>query len=601
MLTILIGSDLADFADDVQIPIKLTNPMFSQSGFEEGYTYSFSLPNTKRNQVILRKYAKNEIPISISSSLTPLMGGTGRVYQGNKSISVEIKNFGLIKKNELDEISLRDFDYPVINIANISDSPTVKIDKWHAHKNLIRNSNPPEKEMYCFPPISRDNGTVSFTSPPDGDNFLHATNALASNFFLIGDYLKNASETSTPPESVNFRTSLAPAIFFKYVLEKVLAESGIILVSNELNDILEYHQLFFDPGMHLDKIVQDPLNASKYYNVHGEEIDLNLFILDKSILSMLTVLRELFGCSYYFNNNRLEIKLYNKLLKRNPIDMSKYCDGYFEQSIIGQEYQFKFPVDLKKNKFGWTFWRNHHDINPTPEWEYKWNDFSVGNATTTQKLDYSYIPLKTIWTLIWTVPNEPDDLLLPLSMFACFSDFKSSYWNSQDFNPVDVYNVGLWRGNFPVYDNLSSTWKDTIIASNEYLTYPDETKELYETGFIPYYQPMQYVLGTMSLYPRDDKSHFNQLQLDYYKLLADGREIKELLNLPIHKIYEVIQWKEVQHIIQQRNMSFIGTVKEVSFTLYKNGVSPTLITYLSQSSDKSGTFNDDFNDDFVIQ
>jgi hypothetical protein len=61
-----------------------------------------------------------------------------------------------------------------------------------------------------------------------------------------------------------------------------------------------------------------------------------------------------------------------------------------------------------------------------------------------------------------------------------------------------------------------------------------------------------------------------------------------------------MSWKEPNHIIKQRNLSFKGTVKEVNFTLYKSSISPVEITYSVVDQAALGDYNDDYNIDFSI-
>lgn len=604
MLKISIGRDSADFAEDVGIQIKMLNPLLSESGFSEGYSYSFNILNSPKNQAILRKYKGSTIPISISSHSLPFIQGVGKIYKNQSSITVEIRNEGLEKKAEWEDTSLTSFEYPVIPIADESDSPTVKINKWATHMNEVRVNYTPNGLMYRFPMIV--DRTSRYTDPPGNNNY-HFEWGMAANLFLMGGEFVNISEPYYADQSV-WRNSVAPCPLIKYLFEKAISDTDVTIENNDLESIIEYAQLFYYPGMHMDLVETDPANSANVYNVHGTEIDLKLFILEKPVIDLFNMLRQMFGCFFFLNNNRISIRLYQNFINKKPVDMSKYCAPSFESAPKNTKIIFKFPVDVKRGKFDFTLWRNNY-LNTTSvnakNFKYKWDPFTIGTADKKMEVEFMYTPMPSHFNFIYGITAIPEDILVVASYFQSNTEFSSSVYNELDWKPVDKWNVGLWRGQYPVWDWQTNRFFDTPVCNNDLLSYPNDVRKFLETsGYITWYTPaqnMQYVLGSMSLHPQDEKSHFKLLLEDYWRLIANHDEINEILYLPPHKIYEIIQWKEPNHIIKQRNLSFIGTVKEVSFTLYKNGVSPTVVTYLARTKESGTTFNGDFNDDFEIE
>jgi hypothetical protein len=92
MLEIRINSDVFDLPEDIQVPIVASNPLVSETGFNEIFTYSFSLKASPRNIAIYNKYFQKSPKITLSFQSHKITTGVAKMKRDSSGISIMIKN-----------------------------------------------------------------------------------------------------------------------------------------------------------------------------------------------------------------------------------------------------------------------------------------------------------------------------------------------------------------------------------------------------------------------------------------------------------------------------------------------------------------------------
>jgi hypothetical protein len=159
----------------------------------------------------------------------------------------------------------------------------------------------------------------------------------------------------------------------------------------------------------------------------------------------------------------------------------------------------------------------------------------------------------------------------------------------------------MCRGNFPVFRS-NTPILDGIEPPDNYLTgttvnLPFFTN-LHQVDEVAGCTDFTQKFGTSSLYLNDTFSHLSIYKKSFIELMRNSDSVSKVFNLPIHKILEVISWENPNHLIQQKDLSFRGVVKEVSFALGIKRISPVMITYAVAKEINEAGFNSDYNDDF---
>jgi hypothetical protein len=82
--------------------------------------------------------------------------------------------------------------------------------------------------------------------------------------------------------------------------------------------------------------------------------------------------------------------------------------------------------------------------------------------------------------------------------------------------------------------------------------------------------------------------------------LISGNSITrtKILKLSLAQLLQLKRWERTKHYISQKNQSFKGIVKELTFTVTNKGISPASVSYYVASSSKRGEFSDDYTNDF---
>lgn len=581
MLRITINGIDVDLSEDISIQMKLSNPAFTESGFDEAYSYGFILPKTSRNKSVL---VKKELPISISFNNYLLAKGLCSIKIGFKSFSIDFRNEGLDLRKKLEEINLKDIDAETIQIWDDTDTATQRIDKWHDHMMNTTVVEAPEVGSHKFPHIQ-----AFFNLSEDSEiwnrNITHGNNSLFINSYYNGLFEKNIGYDVAGYPNTEWKTTVSPCVRIQYIFDLMLQKLNLKVKSNALETVPEFMQMIHFSTLVLDYwYTQIDFGYPTRYNVHAASFNLIDFIPDLKGIDLMNMLNELFGCITTSKDGMLKIQLKKDSFTKPFVDYSKfYTAEYTIDQTDKKAFKFIYPIEYsEKNILGDPKWSYTSDTTLGGfVWQLfnKHATFNVGKSESIEEKQLSYIPMMSIFDYNYITDRRRTRFVYP-------HGFISSHYDVETFTGTDTFLIGLIRGIYPLYE--VSAYQDRLVFENSNEFDEIEAKVGHE-----------YKFGTCSIFANDSNSHLSVYQKEYldYSRIAD--EITKTLHLPLHKILDIISWDEPNHIIKQRNLSFKGCVKEVNFTLYKNRVSPCSIKYAVVSNEADGDYNNDFNNDFL--
>jgi hypothetical protein len=596
MLRVKINSQIIDLPNDIAIQVKATNPIFTESGFNETYSYSFSIPKTAKNKNIISGLKNRYMNISIEFGSYLVESGIGSVLTNINSYSISFKNNGIFLRQKLENLQLNKLELEDVNVCDAADSPAVKLTKWQEHMTQTTITDPVDQGSHKFPQIQAFDDTQNaryftdwFAKNPDYSFYV--------NRYASGEFLKNvgwpvAYNSSQPA----WWTTVSPCVRIQYLFDQTLEFLQIDRNIDELADIEEFKQMIHYSLLALDKV---ETSGGNNFNVHGTGFSLSKFVPQKTGLDLFKMLDEQFALYYNYRAGKLNILLKKNIVSSKAIDVSKYCDPLFEiEETEGKSYTLAYPIDLALiDRFQNLIWEYSIATDSGTETRITHNTRKVGASDDNEEITLSYIPfVSRIISVDNIYPAVYNGLLVPeLSMHTVlYVPFEqiSKYYDEQKFHNEGgstEFIIGLLRGIYSLYNSTTATWNDRAIFYNLHEFDPAVTTDL-----------VNYQFGTCSLYLTTEKSHIDVYVKKYIDLLRRADLISKLLYLPIHKIIEIMKWEEPNHIIKQRNLSFKGTVKEINFTLYLDRVSPVSVTYAVSRSEDAGDFNQDYNEDYSI-
>jgi hypothetical protein len=732
MLEIRINSDVFDLPEDIQVPIVASNPLVSETGFNEIFTYSFSLKASPRNIAIYNKYFQKSPKITLSFQSHKITTGVAKMKRDSSGISIMIKNEGLDLRQSLENIGFDQIELETIQVYDSEDSPEDKIQAW----NDLMNSKLPENEpvnegSFKFPPIeaypreewkvSGENGSAinkgmdlnkwcvnryqlstglyvknvetiigkrevtymvfSYSSTLAGGEYFtinsannvekfyvwyqkvpagggspigtdpmvtgrtgikvelpwpdistpdevrdytinsiigatyNQTTFESNHFDFVGIsgmpynaiYIVNKKAGQTEASTIgdlptpawamtterigtgliadsnnNWITTVSPALRISILLKEIAKKLNLQVNYAAIEDIPEFEQLLYFSEKVLDERIN--IEASLLvddfdyqFNVHGQYLNLNDFKPRNKAIDIFKTLRTLFGISYDFVNNKLVLK--NIQINAKTFDVSKFCLPDFKIE----------EIDVNSLRYSYEL--------GTEEWKYldfingaaadKFTDATIGNIQlqATDK-EVNYLPMIS-------QNGKPTTLHVPFLA-------KSKAYNENDWIASETLNVGLYRGNYLIDFTIGSDGINPPAEFTEERLICYNSNSIQSNNVQYFGEFINYVgaFGTASIYFNDEDSHLEVYAKFMNLVKIYNRQIEKNLNLPFQNILEIMKWKQPIHTIQQRNMSFVGIVKELKFTLSKSNVSPVTITYLSNKKVGSGDYNSDFNVDF---
>lgn len=711
MLQLILNSEFLDVPSNIEIPVTATNPLFSDSGFNEAFTYSFNVPASPKNVAIYNRHSRKNPVLSITFFGHRIFTGKVEMKKDSRGINIMAKSDGLDLRQQLEALQFSDIEWPTIKIWETSDDLQDRVDKWKAYMDATLPQNQAVNQgMVKFPPISAyprsewrleekngrainqgmdlnrwtlnryslENGEYVSNEPVElpikevtflrtqaastlsgGEYFtinsanderkyyvwyqtkfgpntpvgtdpalsgrigirvvvdtlanseqvkLDTISSMFDSAFNSGNedfeffnfpsdplneiFIRNTKGGSTTDANEgtlpntwdvatftqgtgsisdynnNWQTSVSPCPRFDFLLSKILEELKVVLSSNELQSIQEYAELIYYSGKCLDERIDDD---GLQWNVFSQNLNVSEFVPSGATIQLFQILRSIFGVSFNYANGKLNIQRFR--LNQQAKNMSKFCAPEYQENI--SEAQSLLISYGLSDDTEFVDVVNNETIN-------RFQPRQIGREKKRQEVSTSYLPMVS-------QNANPTTFFVPELA-------KSKAYNPDDYTVSNSNWIGLYRGNREVNYRLpfstSDLTDDRLICFSAIAI--QENNINYNEGTINF----DGNLGTCSLYLSDDQSH-----IDVYAkpLIVANRytgEIEKVLQLPLAEVLELMTWRNSLHVIQQRNLSFKGIAKELTFTLRKSSISFTTVTYAVDRSARDGDFNDDFNKDY---
>lgn len=615
-MRIVIDNIDIDYPDNLTIQIKRTNPFFENKKANEGSSYSFSMKKTPVISRLLAKSEKKKYDIKIFvESLIFVRGYAVINSEKDGNVSINIIEQGTDFRQKTEKTPLSDLKLDEFTIYEETDSATDKIDKWYDHMVETTLNQSVEEGSHKFPMIRSNAGYgEDGTAMLNGifDNVYQRT----INAYFYDDYVKNnpvpnsfTGAGAEQPEG--WFVTVSPCVRISYVLDQVIKHFEIADLSNRLDEIVEFKQMYSFSGRALDEV---QVVSGNHYNVHGAGFNLVDFLPDNNVFALFELLSEVFDAYFIYIGNELSIRIKSDVFKQKPIDLSIYCTSNFnDKKNVSRSFLLSYEIDEEKRslykglKYSSMIGNFVSAANP-------FSDLTINNDfdSSTEEIRLKHVPLNSNWFLLQGVfDNYP--------FFAGGNEFNTVGWDEwssraiwnypvlsdhyaeiQDFEKPTTWNYGFLRGYYDtrkdVYDDPPTMLLDTLQVPHMF-NYNFMQLQIADDSLAAFADYM-HIFGTSSAFLGGDDNTYNKYKRAYIDFIKNSREIEKELFLPAHKVNEITSFKEPKHIIKQRNLSFVGIAKEASFTLSKRGVSSTKIVYVVKSNPSMNEFNDDFNDDF---
>lgn len=615
MLRIVVEGIEVDYPDGISISMKLQNPLFSSTGWNEAYSYSFSLINSSRNYKIFygNNNSKKKFNVQIFMHGELFIRGTlsePKLTDSGISVNVIETSINARQKATIDHFDK--LDLPTIQVYEPADSISDKLEKWRAHMYQVTITDPVDQGSHKFPKVA----TLGYRDPAENDplNSIHTQNLGMVNAWVLEDYVKNEAVPNSyiPIEDrINqWYTTVSPCIRIDYLIEQVIEYLGVYLAENTLKDIPEYLHATHFSGYVLDGLVTSGLNK---YNVHQENFSLSDFLPDNTMISVFDLVRLQFGAYFIQDGTRISIRTIRDLLSTKPIDFSEYVS---ETYMREKSQQTSFVLSYGLDEDGLRKRRTFLYSELTPLWPYiePFADLEIKEKNGDEEtIPFEHVPLKsnyfaqsgiyrTFADFQSALPEDQYGFTEFSSYLQYFKVLRSDEYPEESIEKPTTFSLGLVRGLYTTRNLLFDPFPTPAIPSEEAVDHlysynfksiqvaPDDTEALFD--------PYRVTLGSSSIYINEIDNATDNFNSEYIDLLRNTREIDKTVNLPVHKLLEIKKWKHPKHIIQQRNMSFEGLVKEVSFTLTKSDIKAMSIKYVVKNNVLLNDFNNDFNNDY---
>ena len=309
------------------------------------------------------------------------------------------------------------------------------------------------------------------------------------------------------------------------------------------------------------------------------------------MIEVFNLLGETFGAYFVMRGNKMNVFLRDKMISMKPLDFSKYASSEFFNELASS-YKYQISYDINDSDFDRYYGEEYSDIqNPQPR-IYPFAKFSHGAGSESIDIVKNSLPMVSAYfTVSGSYTNftdyqsgQPEDQygFEEYSSYFTFKGLlKSDEFPEENVDRVQQFNVGLMRG-------INDT-KKLLVDGNGTITGEEPIDHLYCLNYnqiqihpdtAAAFSSYMVNFGESSIYHRERDNIFDLRHAKYYDFLKDYREVSKLLNIPGHVIDRIRNWSEPHHLIKQRNMSFKGFVKSITFTLTKTSISPAEITYL---------------------
>ena len=480
MLKINIAGQNVDLPDNINIPLKLKNPMFHDVG---SFSLNFNIPLTDRNKKtfnFLNRISNNlngsiEEDCDISFNI-PLFKG---YIKCNKSSKAGFKSsfysdlgafFSGAQKKNLPDLELG-------GDVIFADTPTK-----YAHYKATTNGEYPDYNMVMFP-VRNDGftGDAPVTAEMWQNRwFWEKQGGVDTSYFAKGNY------------------SITPFPYFAFVIKQAFLENGYSILKN-----------IFASDPDLVKLVVFNVNDTDWYERPSHSYNLSKHVPDISIASMIQNIKKRFNIGCFINSNSREVVI---LKHEDIINDSDYID-------ITNKASSEFETETFDNN-GFILKFNQGD-----------DEFWDENVKDILHSDRVQDPVATIGDLAGLSPDVGDIVLVEDE--DNYYNYSPSGWILSSKGVQNNYIEG--NEELTIESDLgylANNLEEGDAGTSSGLTYTDFPTVTYYDWLIPYTSQ----LGN-SWYPRFEAIEY-PLRLLFYRGLVDSENPSYDYPLGSHDVYD---------------------------------------------------------------
>lgn len=604
MTTLVINNIEIPIPSNFSLTLNFENPMFLPEAFNKTYGYSFPLSESPQLNSLFehaeRQNARNstrkyEARIYFGGAL--LVSGHAVIEQGNeRSYNIYIQQEGFDFVEQLKATQLRDLPTDVVEIWAEDATPTIteKRNAWLAHIQ----DNHDEDETSGFVKFPRISGAYE----ADKDDITQKQNPLFTgviNQYVLGQAyvnptINNGDKPIGPDEQ--WLCTVAPIPRFETILQIVIEALQLRVDRNDVQELEAFKRLLAFAGVVYDEYQTD---GTVNNNVHGRTYSISETLPENSLFHVFEVLRDVFGCFFVFSNNTLNILLSNKVLNSVEINVSKFAEPDYRPKFTKEANVIFSLPDFGRNTKQ-TFvetpgdppivlptyldFQTNPDVFEKKEVKLTFNLFRQqprllgGSRNITSYGQFALIDTDR--------PEYFHEINIP--NFTGGNDklefIRSAEINNTDSDASERFHL-LW------YLGIRETLLEQFDPSPGFFMVNTFFSGIYQKFFyFDYFGEDPVVFGDQALcFPNIDVE--DELQIGLYQayhkskndLTNGAKEVDKTLYLPVHKIVEIAKWENPRHYIENPKGTFVGVVKKMSLTITPNSISPTTVTYVSQT------------------
>lgn len=577
MLRISVNDKDLDLLN-VSITLKYENPLFSSKPFNTGYSYSFDLPATERNQNIFNHSeridsTKNIARLNAKVYVSGILFFTGVINVSKNSdttFSCSLNSDGLDMYKVYKETQLENLDFDTIQIsADGTDSEDQRIN-WRAYldNKLTLDEAAPEDTDHFFPCIINEDcweikSPVLVDAAAGGEGYYYRNPTWSGilNLYLNNHYFVN----HLPVYADFFPTSITACPKYLTVLEKMFEQDDLELVRMDEFSDPEMDNLIFYSNRVLAKY-GTTLAYSHTPNYYGENYNLNDFLPNTNKLDYVLALKELFGCVYLVLNGRVKIRTTRAIVKSEPLNFTKYSEkNYIVQHSEFKNFKFFYEQDeqdrLSKEDEG--IWLKKEVIIDEDE---KITDLPSRNRCLSEKVDYNSLKFQSEQPVI----HFP---LLPAYNGYCHS-YLHNYWQTDDKAQVG--------------ENQLSVNKDRLLLMFWRGMHNAEPGYSYPLASISSKDPSGSTLGKFSLdWNEEETGLYDYFWSDFLDKTNGATTITKLFYLKPHDIKKLSNFEQPNIEFYNEKGHVETLIKSFEVQVSTTGISPIKAELLKKNTNRN--------------
>jgi hypothetical protein len=571
MLRIVVNNKDLDIYDNISIPVKAFNPIFSGTSMQELYSFSFDLPASDRNISILQSAERidgttleNDIEgVKVYHSGILFFNGVLSVKMGvsKTTYKCNLNSQGLYLAKKLNTVNLQELDLESIDVANPIDTAPNKVDSWKAYLENFLDTEDSQECTHCFPPIKFEPYMSPYRGYADVKNLVWDIFNIynGANWFADEEYRIGERGVRLNIYGEDFVSTIVPVIKYMHALNSAVKAEGYSSgVVGDFTKIKDIRELAIVSNTSLDTYAT---SGNRGYNIFNDSYSLQNHLPNMTALDLMTGLRQLFCVIAFDAVDAVEIVPIKDVINQRPIDITRYAvpeyamkskedKGYLLSFELSKNEQRVFPVELS------TASPIYYE---SPNWELTIGDGAVKSSSV-------HKPTLSIYQFIST-----DDH--PSVANGYYESGKCHYMLILDENYIfnSPFNS---REGFDNLDYAILTFYRGKVNGEDGKFYPCATfKNVLSTGE---------KVGDYTLEWEGKDGLYEQWWKSFLDAINGKKDISRTLIMPIHKIVEMMTFRNPNYTIKGNKGNMKAIIKEMQFTLKKNEISPLQCTFVAK-------------------